>query len=64
MAATAFGVTVVAGIVYMRALAAAHSLHSSGNISEDSLKKAVEAVLKDKNQIKNLIKEMRKTYKK
>ncbi len=64
IAATAFSVTIVAGIVYMRALTAIYSMHSSGEISEASLKAAAEAAMKDKGEIKKLIKEMKSFYKK
>jgi uncharacterized protein (DUF697 family) len=63
MAATIFAITIVAGIVYMRALAAAHSLQGSGAISEDALRKAADAAMRDKDALKELIKQSRSEYK-
>lgn len=63
MAATIYGVTMVSGIVYLRALTALANRTNLNNVSEADLKAATEDVMRNKQEMKDLIKESRKSYK-
>lgn len=63
MSASLYGVTLASGYVYLKALCALAEKDGK-NISEDSLKDAVDNVMKNKDEIKGIIKEAKSEYKK
>lgn len=62
MGATIYGVTIVAGIVYMRALAALAN-QKGKDFSEADLKAATDRAMADKEEIKGMFQDARKEYK-
>ena len=63
LGATIYGITLVSGIVYMRALTALANRKNMADVSEADLKSATEEAMRDKNEIRDMIKEGRKSYK-
>ncbi len=63
MAATIYGLTTVSGIVYLRALAALAERTNLATATEADLKAATESAMKDKQEMKDLIKKSGKNYK-
>ncbi|MEL6569332.1 MAG: hypothetical protein AAFQ22_13010 [Pseudomonadota bacterium] len=63
MGATIYGITMVSGIVYMRALTALANKKNMADVTEADLKAATEEAMSDKSEIKDMIKESRKSYK-
>lgn len=61
IASTIYGITIVSGIVYMRAIAKV--LGSSAPLNEANVKQAAEDVLKDRHEVKRQVKEARDAYK-
>jgi uncharacterized protein (DUF697 family) len=62
MAATVFGITIASGIIYMRVIAALHEANRSGSFTEEDFKRAAEVFTRDKDALKDMIKEGRKDY--
>lgn len=62
MAATIYGVTIAAGVVYMKAITMMLKSKGSGG-TESDLKDAVDEVMSDKNAVKNIFTEAKKDYK-
>jgi hypothetical protein len=62
MAATVYGITIVSGIVYMRAVAALLRRKAASQVTETDLKAATEEIMRDKDKIKEMIKEERAGY--
>lgn len=62
MAATVFGITIASGIIYMRVIAALHEANRSGSFTEEDFKRAADAFTRDKDSLKDMIKEGRKDY--
>lgn len=63
MGATIFGVTIAAGIVYMKALTLVLQRDDPASVSEADLKDAAATVMKDKAALKDIIKSAKKDYK-
>lgn len=63
MGATIYGVTLVSGIVYMRALTALANRKNMTDVTASDLKAATEAEMANKAELKEMIKEGRKAYK-
>ncbi len=63
MSASLYGLTLASGYVYLKALCAMAEMDGK-NISEDHLKDAVDNVMKNKEEIKGIIKEAKSEYKK
>ena len=63
MSASLYGVTLASGYVYLKALCALAEKDGK-NISEENLKDAVDNVMKNKDEIKGIIKEAKSEYKK
>ncbi|MEA2561489.1 MAG: hypothetical protein QOH06_2993 [Acidobacteriota bacterium] len=64
MAATVYGLTIAAGIVYMKAIAKLLRAKSAHQVTEADLKDAADEVLKDKAAIRSIVKDARKGYEK
>jgi uncharacterized protein (DUF697 family) len=62
MSATIYAITIVSGIVYMKAITRLLQSKDATQINEEDLKAATDAVLKDKKAIKDTLKEARSEY--
>lgn len=63
MSATVYAVTIVSGIVYMKALAKLIGKKNFEDISESDIKRAAEEEMSNKNNIKDMFKEAKSSYK-
>jgi uncharacterized protein (DUF697 family) len=64
VAATGFGVTYVAGLIYLNAIVALAERKGWSNITEQDLKKETEEKMKDKEAMKDMINSAKDLYKK
>src|SRR6185312_745871 len=64
MAATAYALTIAAGIVYMKTIAKLLRAKSAHQVTEVDLKDAADEVLRDKAAIRTIVKDAKKSYKK
>ncbi|MGI2909594.1 hypothetical protein [Tolypothrix sp. VBCCA 56010] len=63
MGATIYGVTVAAGIIYMKAISKLLSDKNSGSVNEENLKTAVDEIIKDKQSVQTILKTAKEGYK-
>ncbi|MCA1990759.1 MAG: GTP-binding DUF697 domain-containing protein [Coleofasciculus sp. S288] len=63
MGATIYGVTVAAGIIYMKAISKLLSTKNSGQVNEENLKTAVDEIMKDKQSVQTILKTAKEGYK-
>ncbi|WP_143273281.1 hypothetical protein [Azospirillum palustre] len=63
MSATVYAVTIVSGIIYMKALAKLIGKKNLEDISESDIKKAAEEEMSNKSNIKEMFKEAKSSYK-
>jgi uncharacterized protein (DUF697 family)/energy-coupling factor transporter ATP-binding protein EcfA2 len=63
MGATIYGVTVTAGIIYMKAISKLLSAKNSGQVNEENLKTAVDEIMKDKQSVQTILKTAKEGYK-
>jgi len=61
--ATIYGVTVAAGIVYMKALAVVLNKRTSGDIDVGELKSTIDALIRDRENIKTIVEGAKESYK-
>ena len=64
MATTIYAITIASGIVYMKAVTKLLESKNVGEFTEEDLKSATDEVLKDKENLKTIIKEGKEGYKK
>ena len=64
MATTIYAITIASGIVYMKAVTKLLESKKVGEFTEENLKSATDEVLKDKENLKTIIKEGKEGYKK
>lgn len=64
MAATIYGITVTAGIVYMKVISNLFGKNSNAAVSESDLEEAINEATSDKDAMADMIRESRKGYKK
>lgn len=63
MGATIYGVTMTAGIIYMKAISKLLSNKNSSQVNEENLKTAVEEIMKDKQSVQTILKTAKEGYK-
>ncbi|NJN91603.1 MAG: hypothetical protein HC878_15385 [Leptolyngbyaceae cyanobacterium SL_5_14] len=63
MGATIYGVTLTAGIIYMKALSKLLSNKKSSQVNEENLKTAVDEIMKDKQSVQTILKTAKEGYK-
>ncbi|MEI9851741.1 MAG: hypothetical protein WDN24_13850 [Sphingomonas sp.] len=63
MAGTSYAITIVSGIVYMKAVTALLKRKSAGDISDADIREAAAREMRDKDALKEMMKDIRKNYK-
>jgi|GEM_PF-1786997 len=63
MGATIYGVTLTAGIIYMKAISKLLSSKNSGQVNEENLKTAVDEIMKDKQSVQTILRTAKEGYK-
>lgn len=63
MGATIYAVTIVSGIVYMKAITALLRRQNPNDITADEVRAAAEAEMQDKDAIKTILRDVKKGYK-
>ena len=61
--ATIYGVTLTAGIIYMKAISKLLTNKKSSQVNEENLKTAVDEIMKDKQSVQTIIKNAKEGYK-
>jgi uncharacterized protein (DUF697 family) len=62
MAGTVYAVTIAAGIVYLKAITHLLLKKAAANVTDSDLKAATDEVLRDKTEIKDILKESKANY--
>lgn len=63
MAGTVYAVTIAAGIVYMKAITHLLKKKTASSVSESDLKSATDEILRDKSELKDILKDAKANYK-